>query len=352
ITQGQLEQALAVQKTKEEKIGKILEDLGFASKDVVARVLSEKLNIQIITYTGQRIPSGPGQDGYTGDMVFQDSDKIQILANGMQNTGSFEIVRLISNQGGMADVYEAFQPSLKRKVAAKKIKKEFIMNEDIRRRFEDEAIGLAKLNHPNIVQIIDFNKENLILFLEFINGKTLDVILKEKGKLAVPEALRIISQVLSGLQYAHSKGIVHRDIKPGNIFITEGDEVKITDFGIAKIIGGDVIDQSHKTRNGVQLGTPSYMSPEQFLGEEVDPRSDIYASGVMLYQLVTAKLPFVADSLTKIALMHTQQAPVTPAEVSPDISDKLSSIILKAIAKKSSDRFHSAMKFKAALENL
>jgi tRNA A-37 threonylcarbamoyl transferase component Bud32 len=352
ITQEQLEQALTVQKTKEEKIGKILEDLGFASKDVVTKALSEKLNIQIITYTGQRISSGLGQDGYSGDMVFQDSDKTQILATEMQNTGSFEIVRLLSNQGGMADVYEAFQPSLKRKVAAKKIKKEFVMNEDVRRRFEDEAIGLAKLNHPNIVQIIDFNKENLILFLEFIDGKTLDIILKEKGKLAVPEALRIISQVLSGLQYAHSKGIVHRDIKPGNIFITEGDEVKITDFGIAKIIGGDVTDQSHKTRMGVQLGTPSYMSPEQFLGEEVDPRSDIYASGVMLYQLVTAKLPFVADSLPKIALMHTQQAPVAPAEVSPDISDKLSSIILKALAKKSSDRFHSALKFKAALETL
>lgn len=352
ITQEQLEQALAVQKTKEEKIGKILEDLGFASRDVVTKVLSEKLNIQIITYTGQKIPSGLVQDGYSGDMVSRNSDKTQILANVMQNTGSFEIVRLLSNQGGMADVYEAFQPSLKRKVAAKKIKKEFVMNEDVRRRFEDEAIGLAKLNHPNIVQIIDFNKENLILFLEFIDGKTLDIILKEKRKLAAPEAVRVISQVLSGLQYAHSKGIVHRDIKPGNIFITEGDEVKITDFGIAKIIGGDVTGLSQKTRMGVQLGTPSYMSPEQFLGEEVDPRSDIYASGVMLYQLVTSKLPFVADSLPKIALMHTQQPPVAPAEVSPDISDKLSSIILKALSKKASDRFHSALTFKAALETL
>jgi len=134
--------------------------------------------------------------------------------------------------------------------------------------------------------------------------------------------------------------------------ITEGDEVKITDFGIAKIIGGDVTDQMHKTRMGVQLGTPSYMSPEQFLGEEVDPRSDIYASGVMLYQLVTARLPFVADNLPQITLMHTQQSPVPPAEVSTDIPDKLSSIILKALAKKSSDRFHSAQEFRVALETL
>jgi hypothetical protein len=352
ITQEQLEQALAVQKTKEEKIGKILEDLGFASKDIITKALSEKLNIQIITYTGQRIPSGLRQDGFSGEIGFQDSGKTQILAQEMHNTGSFEIVRLLSNHGGMANVYEAFQPSLKRKVAAKIIKGEFVLNEDVRARFEDEAIGLAKLSHPNIVQIIDFNKESLILFLEYIDGKTLDVILKEKGKLPIPEALRIISQVLSGLQYAHSKGIVHRDIKPGNIFITGADEVKITDFGIAKIIGGDVIDQSHKTQMGVQLGTPSYMSPEQFLGEEVDPRSDIYASGVMLYQLLTAKLPFVADSLSQIALMHTQQAPVPPAEVSPDIPDKLSCIILKALAKKASDRFHSALEFKAALETL
>ena len=352
ITKDQLEQALSVQKTKEEKIGKILEDLGFASRDNVAMALSKKMNIQIITYTGQKIPSGLRQEGFPGDTGSNGYEKTHISAPGMQNTGSFEIVRLLSSQGGMADVYEAFQPSLKRKVAAKKIKREFVMNEDVRRRFEDEAIGLAKLSHPNIVQIIDFNKENLILFLEFIDGRTLDIILKEKGKLAVPDALRIISQVLSGLQYAHSKGIVHRDIKPGNIFITGDDEVKITDFGIAKIIGGDATDQSHKTRMGVQLGTPSYMSPEQFLGEEVDPRSDIYASGVMLYQLVTARLPFVADSLTKIALMHTQHAPVPPAEVSPDIPDKLSRIILKALAKKTSDRFHSAMEFKAALETL
>ena len=342
----------AIISSKGEKIGKILEDLGFASKDTIARALSEKLNIQIITYTGQKIPSGLRQEGFPGETGFQDYEKTQISEPEMQNTGSFEIVRLLSNQGGMADVYEAFQPSLKRKVAAKKIKREFVMNEDVRRRFEDEAIGLAKLNHPNIVQIIDFNKENLILFLEFIEGNTLDVILKEKGKLPVPEALRIISQVLRGLQYAHSKGIVHRDIKPGNIFITGENEVKITDFGISKIIGGEFTDQLHKTRMGVQLGTPSYMSPEQFLGEAVDPRSDIYASGVMLYQLVTAKLPFVADSLPQIALMHTQQAPVPPAEVSPDIPDKLSSIILKALAKKSSDRFQSALEFRTALETL
>lgn len=348
ITQEQLEQALSVQKTKEEKIGKILEDLGFASRDNVAMALSEKLNIQIITYTGQKIPSGLRQEGADSG----DYEKTQISEPGMQNTGSFEIVRMISGQGGMADVYEAFQPSLKRKVAAKKIKREFVLNEEIRRRFEDEAVGLAKLNHPNIVQIIDFNKENLILFIEFIEGRTLDVILKEKGKLDLPEALRIILQVLSGLQYAHSKGIVHRDIKPGNIFITKENEVKITDFGIAKIIGGDVTDQLHKTRMGVQLGTPSYMSPEQFFGGEIDQRADIYSSGVMLYQLVTGRLPFIADSLSQIAIMHTQKTPVPPAELLPEISENFSAVILKALEKKITDRFNSAMEFKAALEKL
>jgi tRNA A-37 threonylcarbamoyl transferase component Bud32 len=350
INEEQLEQALAVQKTKEERIGKILEDLGFASKDVVTKALSEKLNIQIITYTGQVIPSGLRQDGLAGGIASQNPDRTQLILNEMDKTGSFEIVRLLSDQGGMADVYEAYQPSLKRKVAAKKLKKEFVMNEDVRGRFEDEAIGLAKLNHSNIVQIIDFNKENLILFLEFIDGRTLDVILKEKGKLAVPEALRILSQILSGLQFAHDKGLVHRDIKPSNIFITKENEVKITDFGIAKIIGGDVADQSHKTRLGVWVGTPSYMSPEQFLGEEIDPRSDIYASGIMLYQLVTATLPFIADTPSQLSFMHTQHSPVSPAEISPDIPDELNGIILKALEKKPSDRFQSAREFRDALE--
>jgi serine/threonine-protein kinase len=262
----------------------------------------------------------------------------------------FEIIGLISNQGGMADVYEAYQLSVGRRVAAKKLKSRFIHDENIKNRFEKEAKLLGQLNHANIVQVIDFSNKHLTLFMEFIEGKSLDELLAQKEILSLEESLRIISEVLAGLHYAHQHNIIHRDIKPGNIILTDDSRVKITDFGIAGIVGGS--EQDSKTRQENLVGTPSYISPEQITAEEIGPWSDIYSTGITLYRLTTGKLPFIGDNVIQTAAMHLQETPVPPQDISPLISLELSRIILKAIAKNPEDRFSTALAFKEAVDRL
>ncbi len=262
----------------------------------------------------------------------------------------FEIVGLISNKGGMADVYEAYQLSVGRRVAAKKIKSRFIHDENIKSRFEKEAKLLGQLNHANIIQVIDFSNEHLTLFMEFIEGKPLDEILADKGELSLDESLRIISEVLAGLHYAHQHHIIHRDIKPENIFLTDDGRAKIADFGIASILGGS--DGAPAAESGSWAGTPSYISPEQIRGEETGPRADIYSTGITLYRLVTGKLPFVGDDVLETAVMQLNEIPVPPQEIAPQISSELSRIILKAMTKSPEDRFPTALDFKEALDRL
>ena len=262
----------------------------------------------------------------------------------------FEIIGLISNEGGMADVYEAYQLSVGRRVAAKKLKSRFINDENIRSRFEKEAKLLGQLNHANIIQVIDFSSEHLTLIMEFIEGKPLDELLSEKEKLSIEESLRIISEVLAGLHYAHQHNIIHRDIKPGNIFLTDDGRTKIADFGIASIVGGN--EQAPKTRHENWVGTPSYISPEQITGEEIGPWSDIYSAGITLYRLTTGKLPFDSDNVIQTAVMHLRETPVSPQEIAPLISSELNRIILKAIAKNPADRFPTALAFKEAVDQL
>lgn len=262
----------------------------------------------------------------------------------------FEIIGLISNQGGMADVYEAYQLSVGRRVAVKKLKSRFVSDENIRSRFEKEAKLLGQLNHTNIVQLIDFSNEHLTLIMEYIEGKSLDDLVSDKEKLSLEESLRIISEVLAGLHYAHQHHIIHRDIKPGNIFLTDDGRVKIADFGIASIVSGDEL--SPKTEKGNWIGTPSYISPEQITGEKIGPWSDIYSTGITLYRLVTGKLPFVNDNAVQTAMMHLKETPVPPQEIDPMISAELNRIILKAIAKDPDDRFSTALAFKEAVDRL
>ena len=262
----------------------------------------------------------------------------------------FEIIGLISNQGGMADVYEAYQLSVGRRVAAKKLKSRFINDDNVKGRFEREAKLLGQLNHANIVQVIDYSNEDLTLFMEIIEGKSLDELLQEKKTISVEESVRIMSEVLAGLHYAHQHNIIHRDIKPGNIFLTDDGRVKIADFGIAGIVGGDEL--SARLEKGNWVGTPSFISPEQITGDAMGPWSDIYSAGITLYLLVTGKTPFLGNDVVQTAVMHISEVPTPPQDIAPGISAELNDIILKAISKSAGDRFASALAFKESLDRL
>jgi serine/threonine protein kinase len=261
-----------------------------------------------------------------------------------------EIVRLISDKGGMADVYEAWQPSVKRRIAAKRLKSHLIANPDVRARFEEEAMLLGRLNHPNIVQVIDYSSEKLTLFMEFIEGKPLDEVLAERGRLPLEEALHIVSVVLEGLSYAHARNIIHRDVKPGNIFLTSEGLIKLGDFGIAAIIGPETRCDESACESWV--GTPSYVAPEQMRGKEVDGRADLYAVGVTLYLLLTGRLPFIGENSTRTASMRLTHNPDPPSKLNPMISAELESVVLKAMARSPEERYRTAQEFKQAVDTL
>ena len=262
--------------------------------------------------------------------------------------GDFQIGALISDKGGMGDVYEAFQLSVKRKVAAKALKEAYRGNDAIRRRFEEEAVFLARLNHPNIVNVLAFDADNLVIFMEFLEGAPLDLALQnaEGGTtaLALAEALAVMDQVLAALSHAHRHGLIHRDVKPGNIFVAPDGQVKLTDFGIAKIVGQDNLET---TRLG--LGSPSYMAPEQIMGEGMDGRTDIYAAGIVLYQLLTGQMPFSGKTYEEIIVRHIQNAVPSPSEIVADLPPLICDIVLTATAKKPEDRFQTAEAFRNAL---
>lgn len=275
---------------------------------------------------------------------------IQVLQ--LQETlGDFRIDALISDSGGMGDVFAAFQLSVKRKVAAKALKSAFLHDDEIRRRFEEEAIFLARLNHPSIVNVLAFDAERLVIFMEFLEGRPLDHYLRNGVEapqaLPVEEVLAIMDQVLAALSHAHSHGLVHRDVKPSNIFVAPNGQVKLTDFGIAKIIGQENLET---TRMG--LGSPSYMAPEQIMGEVLDGRADIYAAGIVLYQMLTGQMPFSGKTYEEIIVRHIQNPVPSPREIIADLPPLLCEIVLTATAKKPEERFQSADAFRRALSQL
>jgi serine/threonine protein kinase len=262
----------------------------------------------------------------------------------------FEIIRLLSSQGGMADVYEAWQPSVKRRIAAKRLKSHMVADADVRSRFEEEALLLGRLNHPHIVQVIDYSSEKLTLFMEFIEGKTLDEILVERRQISIEESLAICSAVLDALTYAHNRKIIHRDVKPGNIFLTDDGQIKLGDFGIAAMMGIDAADSSDSP--DFWVGTPSYVSPEQLTGSQIDGRVDIYAVGITLYLLLSGRLPFVGENSTKTATMRLTHTPELPSKHNPLISQELDEIVMKALARTPEQRYQTAAEFRQALEVL
>lgn len=257
---------------------------------------------------------------------------------GKKLDGRYEITELIG-EGGMADVYRATDVVDNKTVAVKILKKEFAENEEFLRRFRNESKAIAVLSHPNIVKIYDvgFSERIQFIVMEYIDGITLNEYMEQQGQLGWKDASHFILQILRALQHAHSKGIVHRDIKPQNIMMLRDGTIKVMDFGIAKFARED-----GKTGTDKAIGTVHYISPEQARGGVTDAKSDIYSVGVMLYEMLTGKKPFDTDNPVSIAVMHMQAKVPLPSTIRPDIQIGLEEIILKAMEKDPADRYQSA----------
>ena len=254
-------------------------------------------------------------------------------------SGRYQITHLIA-RGGMAIVYRAHDQLLNRSVALKVLYPELSNDPTFVERFRREAQAAANLSHPNIVPVFDWGEERGTYFIvmELIDGVSLAGKLHEVGTVSAIEAVRITAAVASALSYAHRTGVVHRDVKPGNILLTADGQVKVTDFGIAQAIS----THDNLTQAGLVMGTATYFSPEQAEGQAVDGRSDVYSLGVVLYEMLTGRPPFVGDSPVAVASMHVRQA-LTPARsINPTIPSDLDAIVTKALAKRLPERYPTA----------
>ena len=251
----------------------------------------------------------------------------------------YEIIEKIGN-GGMATVYRATDKVLKRDVAVKILRDEFTTDEEFIRRFEAEAQSAARLTHANIVSIYDVGVDGNLYYIvmELIQGKTLkEIIIKERGPLPWKWSINVAIQIASALEMAHRNNIVHRDIKPHNIIITEDGVAKVTDFGIAKAVSNSTI-----TAFGTTIGSVHYFSPEHARGGYTDAKSDLYSLGVVMYEMVTGRVPFDADTPVSVALKHMQEEPEEPIEVNPNIPTAVNKIIMKALQKDITLRYQTA----------
>ena len=249
----------------------------------------------------------------------------------------YEILELIGS-GGMANVYKARCHRLNRLVAIKILKSDLVDNADFRRRFHDESQAVAQLSHANIVSVYDVstNPDREYIVMELIDGITLKQYMERRGRMDWRESLHFITQIMRGLSHAHSRGIIHRDIKPQNIMVLRDGSVKVADFGIACLANqGQTLTQE-------ALGSVHYISPEQARGDRIDARSDIYSAGVVLYEMLTGRLPFEGDSAVSVAIQHLSSVPLAPRDIDPSIPEPLELICMKAMNSDPNKRYASA----------
>ena len=271
--------------------------------------------------------------------------------------GRYEVLELIG-RGGMAEVYLGRDKRLSRTVAIKLLRSDIAEDPTFQARFRREAQSAAALNHPSIVGVYDFGEEVVTradgstqtvpyIVMEYVQGHTVRELLSEGEAVPIDEAGEIVSGVLQALGYSHRNGIVHRDIKPGNIMLTNTGEVKVMDFGIARAIEDSAVTV---TQTHAVVGTAQYLSPEQARGEVVDARSDIYSCGCLLYELLTGRPPFKGDSAVAIAYQHVRELPVPTSQIAPDVPESMDRVVMKALAKHREDRYQNADQMRADLQ--
>ncbi len=265
--------------------------------------------------------------------------------------GRYRLVKVLG-QGAMGVVYEAVDTRLNRTVAIKTVLRSHMADEttanEYASRFEREAQAAARLAHAHVVQVYDFGEHEDISYIvmEFVRGRELNQAFEAGESFTLPEAVRIMRELLQALDYAHQQGIVHRDIKPANVMLDKGGHVKLADFGVARVVNAN----SDRTMPGTLVGTPSYMSPEQILGLAVGSRADIFAAGIILYQFLTGKRPFSGGGPFGVQRKIVQDDPEPPSQVNPAVPAEFDHIISKALAKQPENRYETAGAFANDLE--
>jgi serine/threonine-protein kinase len=250
--------------------------------------------------------------------------------------------------GGMGEVWLATDTLLRRRVAVKLLRESLANDPVVSERFRREALLVAQLSHPNIADVYDYVQQNGRpgIVMEFVEGETLAARIAREGPLNVPQAISIASALLSALQKAHDAGIVHRDVKPGNVIITPAGGVKVTDFGIARAVGDHTL-----TETGMIIGTAHYLSPEQVSGKPATPASDLYAVGAVVYEMLTGRRPFEAEAMIAVAMQRLTADPTAPRKHRPDIPQSVERVVMQALERDPTDRFDSAEGMRTALED-
>ncbi|MFL6078254.1 MAG: Stk1 family PASTA domain-containing Ser/Thr kinase, partial [Mycobacteriales bacterium] len=277
------------------------------------------------------------------------------MTDGRLLGGRYQLGGLLG-YGGMAEVHRGRDLRLGRDVAIKVLRNDLARDSTFQARFRREAQNAAQLNHPAIVAVYDTGEDRFgepgnegtlpYIVMEYVEGRTLREILQSEGRLLPERALEITADVCAALEFSHRNGIIHRDVKPGNVMVTRTGAVKVMDFGIARALSSTAATM---TQTSAVIGTAQYLSPEQARGETVDARSDVYSTGCLLYELLVGHPPFTGDSPVAVAYQHVREDPIPPSHLNPDVSPSVDAVVLKALAKNPANRYQSAAEMRQDL---